>query len=137
MRKISIHTYSILSVTVSCFIVLLIGGCAELAKIGHIMQQTGEVGSAVGGSIPVYGTIVTAVSALLAIAGGGIAVIANKRLKASRALIEGVSYAYANKTDIKDAISTIAGKKGIWSYLDKLVQKFDSPVKPSTVSKIK
>ena len=129
MRKISIYTYGTLSVTVLCFVVLLIGGCAELAKIGHVMQQTGEVGSAVGGSIPVYGTIVTAVSALLAIAGGGIATIANKRLKASRALIEGVSYAYANKADIKAAISTIAGKSDIWNYLDKLVQEFDPPTK--------
>ena len=132
MRKISIYNYGTLSVTVLCFVVLLIGGCAELAKIGHVMQQTGEVGSAVGGSIPVYGTIVTAVSVLLAIAGGGIATIANKRLKASRALIEGVSYAYANKTDIKAAISTIAGKNDIWNYLDKLVQTFDPSTKTMT-----
>ena len=132
MRKISIHTYGTLSVTVLCFVVLLIGGCAELSKIGHIMQRSGEVGNAVGGSIPVYGTIVTAVSALLAIAGGGIAAIANKRLKTSRALIEGVSYAYANKMDIKAAISTIASKNDIWNYLDKLVQKFDPSTKTMT-----
>lgn len=132
MRKISIHTYGTLSVTVLCFVVLLIGGCAELAKIGHVMQKTGEVGGAVGGAIPVYGTIVTAVSVLLAIVGGGIATIANKRLKASQALIEGVSYAYTNKTDIKTAISTVAGKLGIWNYLDKLVQTFDPSTKTMT-----
>lgn len=104
-------------------------GCAEIAKVGKTMNQIGDAGQDVGKYIPIYGTIVTAISALLSIAGAGMYNIANKRLKASRAVIEGVAYAHEKQVPIKQAISVIAGKLGIWDYLDKLVQKYD-PKKP-------
>lgn len=127
MKKVNIvwGMWIVLLIAIGC-----VAGCAEIAKIGKTMNQVGDAGQDVGKYVPGYGTIVAAISALLSIAGAGMYNIANKRLKASQAVIQGVAYAQEKQVPIKQAVSLIAGKLGIWDYLDRLVQKYD-PKKPT------
>jgi hypothetical protein len=124
------------------FLIMVVGGgCAELVKIGQGMQKAGDSGKQISevaapianSFFPGAGLIMTGVSTLLSIAGAGLYKVASKRLTATQAIIQGVSYALENKSDIKDAISTIATSLKVEPYLNKLVQKYDPPKLTSTI----
>lgn len=118
------------------FILMIIGsGCAELAKIGQGMQKAGDIGKKAATTVgpvtdsffPRSSKILSGVSALLTIGGAGLYKLASKRLSVTQSIIQGVGYATDKKTDIKDAISTIATNLKVEPYLNKLVQQYDPP----------
>ena len=122
-------------ITAMVLIMLASAGCAELAKIGQGMQKAGETGTKISETVspvadsffPGTGKILTGVSALLTMGGAGLYKLANKRLTAAQAVIQGVSSAVDSKEDIKSAIKNIATGLNIEPYLNKLVQKYDPP----------
>ena len=120
--------YPILTIIVLFLCVLeLAAGCADLAKIGHMIQTTGDAGQKAGNVIPVYGTIITAVSTLLSIGGGIMYRVASKRGTALETVISAISEVSEAGTisHVKEAARSISIKKGISNYLDKWVQAID------------
>lgn len=132
----------LLPLTVSA--VLLLVGCAELAKVGTWMVGAGDTTAKISQDIapiansvlPGSSIVLGAVSGLLSIAGGFLLKLSSKRLTTIQSLTEGVSFAAHTGADLKTAIRAKATAFGVEPYLNKLVQEFDPPAMPEETKTI-
>ena len=115
-------------IIIFCVCLVFGAGCAELAKIGKVMESGGKKGQEVSTYIPVYGQIFGAISGIVSLIGAGLYRVASRRGTAVQTLIESVKYATENEVEIKAAVQKVSEIKGIQDYINKLVQKYDPPI---------